>query len=337
MMSIKAEYIWLDGYKPTANLRSKTKVVDHFIRTVADVPEWSFDGSSTRQAEGGASDCLLSPVCVIPDPLRGEPNVLVLCEVLNSDGTPHATNTRAPLRVLAEKFSSHDAWFGIEQEYNLYKNKMPLGFPENGYPAPQGKYYCGVGSNAIFGRDLVEAHLSACLSAGLKLDGVNAEVMPGQWEYQVGPLGPLAVADHLWLARYLMSRMGENYGIEIKLEPKPVSGDWNGAGAHTNFSTASMRAAGGIKVIEEACQKLRVKHAEHIKVYGAGNEKRLTGLHETCGINEFRYGVSDRGASIRIPIHTAKNGRGYLEDRRPAANMDPYQVCAKLLDTVCGE
>ncbi len=336
-MPIKAEYIWIDGYKPTAGLRSKTKILDHIVRSAEDLPEWSFDGSSTRQAEGNFSDCLLKPVCVIPDPIRGEPNVLVLCEVLNADGTVHASNARARLRSIADQYSNQEAWFGIEQEYNLYKDGRPLGFPEGGFPAPQGEYYCGVGANNMFGRELVEQHLSACLSAGLKIDGINAEVMPGQWEFQVGPVGPLAVSDQLWLARWIMCRLGENFGIEVRFKPKPQMGDWNGAGAHTNFSTKAMREVGGIKIIEEACQKLQVKHAEHMKVYGAGNELRLTGLHETCSINEFRYGVSDRGASIRIPVYSAKNGRGYLEDRRPAANMDPYKVCAKLMETICGE
>lgn len=335
MPSVRVEYIWIDGYKPTAFLRSKTKVVDHFIRSAEDAPEWSFDGSSTKQAEGHSSDCLLKPVCVIPDPIRGEPNVLALCEVLNPDRTPHATNTRARLRELAEKYAAQESWFGIEQEYTLYKNSRPLGFPESGFPLPQGRYYCGVGCDEVFGRPMIEAHLTACLNANLKICGINAEVMPGQWEFQVGPLGPLEVSDQLWLARWLLYRIGEDFGVYARLDPKPVIGDWNGAGAHTNFSTKTMRDPGGIKAIEEACQKLSRKHKEHIEVYGAGNESRLTGLHETCGINDFRYGVSDRGASIRIPVHTAKNACGYLEDRRPAANMDPYQVCAKLIETTC--
>ncbi len=335
MTPIKAEYIWIDGYQPTAYLRSKTKTVDHFIRTASDAPDWAFDGSSTRQAEGKSSDCILKPVRVVPDPIRGEPHVLVLCEVLNPDGTVHASNKRAHLRDVAEKNASHDPWFGIEQEYTLYKGVRPLGFPPDGFPHPQGRYYCGVGSDEVFGRPVVERHLDVCLRAGFKISGINAEVMPGQWEFQVGPLGPLEVADQLWLARWILYRVGEEFGVNAKLDPKPVTGDWNGAGAHTNFSTREMREPGGLRAIDEACRKLGAKHAEHIAVYGAGNEARLTGLHETCSINEFRYGVSDRGASIRIPVYTARDGRGYLEDRRPAANMDPYQVCAKLMETVC--
>jgi glutamine synthetase len=336
MQNIIAEYIWLDGYKPTASLRSKSKILDRPVASLADLPEWGFDGSSTEQATGDHSDCLLRPVAFVPDPIRGAPHVLVMCEVFNADGSVHPSNTRAHLREISKAAEAAEPWFGIEQEYTLYKDGRPLGFPEQGFPDPQGPYYCAVGSGKIMGRDLVEAHMEASLKAGLKLSGINAEVMPGQWEFQVGPLGPLAVADQLWLARWLLHRLGENYGIEVSLHPKPVvEGDWNGAGAHTNFSTLQMRAPGGIAAVEAACEKMKLKHKEHIAVYGADNDKRLSGKYETCSINEFRYGVSDRGASIRIPMATANAGMGYLEDRRPAANIDPYRVCARIIETVC--
>ncbi len=337
MAAIKAEYIWLDGYKPTASLRSKTKILDTEVRSFQDLPDWAFDGSSTEQAEGKSSDCILKPVRMVKDPVRGNPHVLVLCEVLSPDGTIHPSNSRAHLRDVAQRFAEHESWFGIEQEYTLYKGMKPLAWPPEGTPPPQGPYYCGVGADKVSGRDLVEAHLEACLTAGLHVCGINAEVMPGQWEFQVGAIGPLEVADELWLSRWLLHRLGENYGVTVSFAPKPILGDWNGAGAHTNFSTKAMRAHGGLKVVEEACQRLSARHKEHVAVYGAGNDERLTGKHETCPITEFRYGVSDRGASIRIPIYTAKNGCGYLEDRRPAANMDPYKVCARLMETVCSE
>jgi glutamine synthetase len=258
-----------------------------------------------------------------------------MCEVMNADGTVHSTNTRAPLRVLSEKYKDEKAWFGIEQEYTLFEGRNPLGWPEGGYPAPQGPFYCGVGADEVYGRDIVEEHMQLCIDAGLQISGINAEVMPGQWEYQIGPLSPLDSGDQMWLSRWLLYRIAEDYGVSATLHPKPVKGDWNGAGAHTNFSTESMRSAGGIKVIEDACEKLSKKHDKHIEVYGAHNEERLTGLHETCSIKEFRYGVSDRGASIRIPMQTANDGFGYLEDRRPSANMDPYKVCAILIETTC--
>jgi len=336
MERIKAEYIWMDGHEPTSKLRSKTKIIDGLVKKLKDIPEWGFDGSSTMQAYGNDSDCALIPVYFIPDPIRGGDHVLVMCEVNNADGTPHTSNTRAQLRKVAEKYKDEEAWFGIEQEYTFFQGRNPLGWPQGGYPAPQGPFYCGVGADEVFGRDIVEDHMEACMNANIMISGVNAEVMPGQWEFQIGPLGPLAVSDELWLARWILYRIGEDYDVNATLHPKPVKGDWNGAGAHTNFSTKAMRGNGGIKVIEKACKKLQKAHKRHIGVYGAHNEERLTGLHETCSIHDFRYGVSDRGASIRIPMGTSQAGKGYLEDRRPAANMDPYQVCTAIMMTVCG-
>ena len=337
MAKIKAQYIWIDGQTPVAKLRTKTKIIHEHIRLLEDIPFWGFDGSSTKQAEGENSDCMLKPASFFKDPIRGGDNILVLCEVLNPDGTPHKSNTRAELCEVANMYKDEEAWFGIEQEYTFYEGLKPLGWPDRGFPAPQGGYYCGVGADEVFGRKIVEAHLEACLKAGFSISGVNAEVMPGQWEFQVGPLDPLEVADQLWLSRWLLYRISEDFGVSATLHPKPVKGDWNGAGAHTNFSTKRMRAEGGLDVINEACEKLREKHEEHMKIYGAYNVERLTGLHETCSIHDFRYGVSDRGASIRIPMETANNRKGYLEDRRPAANMDPYEVCAALIKTTCSK
>ncbi|NQU68495.1 MAG: glutamine synthetase beta-grasp domain-containing protein [Candidatus Marinimicrobia bacterium] len=337
MKKIQAEYIWIDGHKPTAKLRSKTRIIPGPVETIDQIPIWGFDGSSTMQAVGPKSDCMLNPVKYIADPIRKEDNILVLCEVMNSDGSVHISNTRSYLSEVFDKHKSHEPWFGIEQEFTFFRGRSPLGWPDGGYPAPQGPFYCGVGADEVFGRDIVELHLKRCLNAGLHVSGINAEVMPGQWEFQIGPLGPLDVADEMWLARWLLYRTGEEFKVSATLHPKPVLGDWNGAGAHTNFSTVEMRNEGGLQIVIDACEKLRDRHNDHIKVYGAHNEERLTGLHETCSIHEFRYGISDRSASVRIPMATANEGKGYLEDRRPAANMDPYKVCAILIDTVCGD
>ena len=334
-MVVFAEYIWMDGHRPTQKLRSKTKILEvDEVGTVADLPQWGFDGSSTEQADGHDSDCALVPVAYYHDPIRGAPHVLVMCEVYLPDGkTPHPTNTRAKLRAVAEQTAEHEPWFGIEQEYTMFRGMQPLGWPDNGFPAPQGPYYCGVGADEVYGRDVVEAHMEACIEAGIRISGINAEVMPGQWEFQVGPLSPLEVADQLWVSRWLLYRIGEEFGINVTVHPKPVKGDWNGAGAHTNFSTKAMREPGGMKLIEEAMKHLEKNHDKHIQHYGAHNAERLTGLHETCAIHEFRWGIGHRGASIRIPLQTAQQGYGYFEDRRPAANMDPYVVTRVLLET----
>ncbi|MET9297262.1 glutamine synthetase [Streptomyces sp. NPDC003077] len=330
-MSFKAEYLWIDGTRPTAKLRSKTKI----LADGAELPLWGFDGSSTQQAEGNSSDLVLKPVFSCPDPIRGGDDLLVLCEVLNTDLTPHATNTRAPLRAVAERFANQEPIFGIEQEYTFLKGSRPLGFPEGGYPAPQGDYYCGVGTGAVFGREIVERHLDRCLAAGLGVCGVNAEVMPGQWEFQIGALPPLEVADHLWVARWLLHRTAEEYEVTASLDPKPAPGDWNGAGAHTNFSTRAMRE--GYDPIITACDALGDgdKPLEHVRNYGSGIETRLTGAHETAPWDAYTYGTSDRGASVRIPWQVAADKKGYIEDRRPNANVDPYVVTRLIVDTCC--
>lgn len=342
-----AEYIWLDGTRPTQQIRSKARVLALPENpALADFPTWGFDGSSTGQAIGEDSDCLLEPVRIATDPRRGAGNYLVLCEVHNADGTPHQTNHRAGLRHMLDIAGSDiDPWAGFEQEYTIFKDGRPLGFPANGYPAPQGPYYCSVGASAAFGRELADAHAQACLDAGLLIYGTNAEVMPGQWEFQIGfrgiegePADVLTMSDHVWLARFLLQRDAERFGWTVSFDNKPVAGDWNGAGMHTNFSTAATRApASGQNAIASAIKSLSRRHALHIADYGAGLSERLTGQHETCRIDEFRSGVAHRGASIRIPASVAAKGYGYLEDRRPGANADPYRVAACLVETICVE
>ena len=331
MTAFKFEYIWLDGYQPEANLRSKTKVIkfDQFDEDPSVLPDWSFDGSSTQQADGSFSDCVLRPVKLYKDPARLD-GYLVLCEVMNADGTPHESNTRAQI-----KQGFDDFWFGFEQEYTLMDGTRPLGFPEQGFPNPQGMYYCSVGNKNVAGREIVEAHLDLCLEAGLNITGINAEVLLGQWEFQVLGQDPYSAGDDLWIARYLLHRVTEEYGVGLEFHPKPVQGDWNGSGMHCNFSNQKMRDVGGKNYIESICDALGAVHTAHIAVYGSSNEQRLTGLHETQSIEKFSYGVSDRGASIRIPISLPANDwKGYLEDRRPASNADPYKIVAIMIDTV---
>ncbi|MEO1518188.1 MAG: glutamine synthetase beta-grasp domain-containing protein [Bacteroidota bacterium] len=331
MAKFKLEYIWLDGYQPTQNMRSKTRIEDNFSGKLDDCPMWSFDGSSTQQAPGGSSDCLLKPCAIFPDPAR-KSAFLVMCEVLSADGTPHPSNGRATIND-----DDNDFWFGFEQEYFLWdtQTNKPLGFPDNGYPNPQGQYYCSVGAANAFGREIVEEHLDLCLEAGVNVEGINAEVAAGQWEFQTFAKGAKSAGDHTWIARYLLERTAERYGVSINWHCKPIKGDWNGSGMHANFSNSVLREAGSKEVYDIICQAFEPVVKEHIAVYGAENDQRLTGLHETQSIDMFSYGVSDRGASIRIPIATVENGwKGWLEDRRPNSSADPYKVAARIIKTV---
>ncbi|MDF0706510.1 glutamine synthetase beta-grasp domain-containing protein [Flagellimonas okinawensis] len=331
MSKSKLEYLWLDGYEPTANIRSKTRIEEDFSGKLEDCPMWSFDGSSTKQAEGGSSDCLLKPVAIYPDPARRN-GYLVMTEVLNPDGTPHESNSRATIDD-----EDDDFWFGFEQEYFIMDTatQLPLGFPVGGYPGPQGLYYCSVGGRNTWGRDLVEEHADLCLDAGLQFEGINQEVAAGQWEFQLFAKGAKKAGDEIWVARYMLQRLTESYGYYIEYHPKPIKGDWNGSGMHANFSNTLLRTCGSKDVYEKVCEAFRPVTAEHIAVYGEYNDERLTGKHETASISDFSYGVSDRGASIRIPIMTVEKGwKGWLEDRRPASNADPYKVAAVIVKTV---
>jgi len=324
-MKIRLEYVWLDGYEPEPNLRSKVKIVDASLlygttKELIDlIPEWNFDGSSTRQANTGNSDRILKPVRLYK--IDVSETIYVLCEVLNSDGTPHVSNTRSKL-----KDEDNELWFGFEQEYFIRegKNKAILG--HNGIIEGQGKYYCGVGSNVV-GRDFVEKHTNMCLNYGIDITGTNAEVALGQWEYQVFAEGKLKAGDDLWMSRYFLHKLSEEYGYEIDLHPKPIQqGEWNGSGLHTNFSNDKMRNEGGEEYFESLFASLYGRHLDHIKEYGSSNELRLTGNYETQSIDKFSWGISDRGASIRVPKGTAENWKGYVEDRRPGSNADPYKI-----------
>ena len=332
MAATKLEYIWLDGYKPTQSLRSKTKIEKDFSGKLEDLPMWGFDGSSTEQAPGGSSDCLLKPVFHVKDPQRKDA-YLVMCEVLSADGTPHPSNGRANIDD-----DDNDFWFGFEQEYFLWnpETNKPLGFPDGGYPGPQGPYYCSVGAKNAFGRDIVEEHLDTCLEAGLNVEGINAEVAAGQWEFQIFAKGAKEAGDQMWVARYLLERIGEKYDVAINWHCKPLGAlDWNGSGMHANFSNGTLRSAGSKEIFETICEAFRPLIKEHIEVYGADNDMRLTGKHETASIHDFSFGVSDRGASIRIPITSVQRGwKGYLEDRRPNSAADPYKVAARIIKTV---
>jgi glutamine synthetase len=334
MAKYKLEYIWLDGYEPVPNLRGKTQVKEfENFPTLEELPMWGFDGSSTRQAEGKSSDCLLKPVAVFPDPAKIN-GALVMCEVLMPDGTPHPSNSRANIP------DDPDTWFGFEQEYFLYRDGVPLGFPQGGgFPPPQGEYYTGVGYKNVgdIARQIVDEHLDLCLEAGINHEGINAEVAKGQWEFQIFGKGSKTAADQVWMARYLLLRLCEQYGVDVNWHCKPLGKDvdWNGSGMHSNFSTKFMRETGGKEYFEKLMAAFDKYKNEHIAVYGPDNHLRLTGLHETQSIDKFNYGVANRGASIRVPHSFVNNGyKGYLEDRRPNSQGDPYKIAGRILQTI---
>ncbi|XP_025915539.1 glutamine synthetase [Apteryx rowi] len=333
---VQVTYVWIDG--SGEGVRCKSRTLEKEPKSIEDVPEWNFDGSSTAQAEGSNSDMFLVPVRMFRDPFCLDPNKLVLCEVLKYNRKPAETNLRHTCKKVMDLVKDSHPWFGMEQEYTLLGiNGHPYGWPDNGFPGPQGPYYCGVGADKVYGRDIVESHYKACLYAGVKICGTNAEVMPSQWEFQVGPCEGIEMGDHLWMARFILHRVCEDFGVVATLDPKPMTGNWNGAGCHTNYSTEEMRRDGGLKHIEAAIEKLSKRHDYHICVYdprgGRDNSRRLTGHHETSNIFEFSAGVANRGASIRIPRQVGQDGYGYFEDRRPAANCDPYAVTEAIMRT----
>lgn len=341
---IIAEYVWIGG--SGQDLRSKSRTLSKSVADPSELPKWNYDGSSTFQAPGDDSEVMLIPRSIFRDPFRPGDNILVLCDtyvppVVTEDGTildpvPIPTNTRYECAKVMEAAKEHLPWFGIEQEYTLLDplTKWPLGWPKNGYPAPQGPYYCAAGTGRAMGRDIAEVHYKACLYAGVNISGVNAEVMPAQWEYQVGPCVGIDGGDHMWMSRYIMERVCEQFGVEVSFDPKPIPGDWNGAGGHVNFSNNATRAAEtGWDAIQAQIGKLEKRHAVHIAQYGEGNERRLTGKHETSSMSDFSWAVASRGVSIRVGRMVPVEKSGYYEDRRPASNLDPYVVTKLLVET----
>lgn len=337
MSTTFVEYIWIGG---NFELRSKTKVINKVINNVEDLEEWNFDGSSTNQATREKSEIFLKPRVLFNDPFRGNPHKMILCDCYNPDGSPAKNNNREWANSIFEKKIEEEPWFGLEQEYFLINSKtnLPLGFSDCGYAKPQGQYYCSVGTGNAIGREIVNEHLEACVYAGVKIAGINAEVAPGQWEFQIGPCVGIEEGDHLWIARYLLNRVAEKYNVIVNFEPKPLlNGDWNGSGCHANYSTKNMREGTenktGLEYIEDAIIKLKEKHMEHMALYGKDNEKRMTGEHETADYYKFSVSDIDRGKSIRKGTMTIKNKKGYFEDRRPSSNCDPYLVTAKIFET----
>jgi len=333
-MVLLAEYIWIGGEN---ELRSKTKVLHNLdlCSHIKELPKWNYDGSSTKQATGTYSEIILKPVAYYSDPFRKGNHILVLCSTFRPDGTPLENNHRITAKKIFNKKLEEKPWFGIEQEFFIMdpRTDKPVGFPVLGNPNGQGQYYCSVGSSNAFCRFILDEHLLACLHSGLNISGINAEVAPGQWEYQIGPCTGIESGDQVCVSRYILKRIAEKYNLDISWHPKPVLGDWNGSGCHTNYSTVGTRSKNGLDVIYKHMEKLQLKHNEHMDVYGQHNNLRMTGEYESSNYNKFSYGVGNRGASVRIGNDVVKNKCGYYEDRRPASNMDPYLVTSKIFET----
>jgi len=337
-MVFLAEYIWIGGNN---ELRSKCRVMnecDSVYDKDSVYPDWNYDGSSSGQAIRSDSEVIIKPRAVFNCPFRRGNNRMVLCDTYLPNGEPHITNHRAGAVEIFDRKTEEEPWFGLEQEYFLVdlKTGKPLGCE---YSIPeQGPFYCGVGGGNALGRDVVEDHLEKCLYAGLRISGINAEVAPGQWEFQIGPSLGIEAGDHLWVARYILNRVCEKYGVRLDLTPKLIK-EINGSGCHANFSTKCMREGTaektGLELIDDAIMKLSKKHLEHMMIYGEGNRERMTGHHETASYDEFSFGRANRGKSVRIGNDTIKNNRGYFEDRRPSSNCDPYLVTAKIFETCC--
>lgn len=333
------EYVWIGG--TGYDIRSKAKTYDGKINSIKDLDEWNYDGSSTFQATTESSEVLIRPVALFNDPFRKGDNKIALCTTYHVDGKPTNTNFRHfAEKIFSQGTEEHEPWFGIEQEYVMLKAHgtslaYPLGWPLGGFPTAQGPFYCSVGAKFCHGREVMDAHYRACLYAGVKIFGTNSEVMPGQWEFQIGTCNGIEIADHLWMARYLLYKVGEFFEVDVSFHPKPVLGDWNGSGAHTNYSTNGTRNDTDMKVINDHMDRLERTHTRLIGMYGENNHLRLTGKHETSSIENFIKGVANRAASIRIPRTTEKSGKGYYEDRRPSANMDPYVICSSIYSVTC--
>lgn len=352
---ISLEYVWLDKDNKFRS-KCRTLMIEEHKATKSttsvyldnsvviplkpeDVPLWNFDGSSTGQATTENSEVIIKPCAVFIHPMQ-QTNIkcpidhyLVICDCYDAAMNPIRSNTRFDAQKIADKMKSHDPWFGIEQEYIIMDptTNKPLGWQENN-PNCQGPYYCSVGTDKAFGRQIVLEHYNACLSAGIEICGWNAEVMPSQWEFQIGICNGISVGDHLIAARYLLELIAEKHKVHISYNPK-LYFNWNGSGCHVNYSTSEMRKEGGIEFILQTIQKFESKHKDHLHVYGENNKERLCGYHETSSFDKFTYGIADRSASIRIPNETYQKKCGYIEDRRPASNCDPYLVIAKMLST----
>lgn len=370
--SVFLEYIWLDhdGVPRSKVRRTNPGEIklghppDYYL---SQLPVWNFDASSTGQNIGRDTEAVLKPVRVYYSPLNDN-FLLVLCQLdleydrpsdllfekKQSEDDPDLPrpvigfNTRFWASQVAERYQHLKPWFGLEQEYTFLdpRTNLPYRWEEHGSRQGQGDYYCSVRYPYCQLDTLVREHLILCDRCGIMINGFNAEVLPSQWEFQIGPTDLLKVADDLIMARYLLFRLAAKYQVAVTFHPKPMKGDWNGSGCHINFSTNLMRGQSdqmdqlsgmplqvdGLKHIYQAVENLKQDHPRILKYYGEHNDQRLTGQHETSSMQDFSYGVGTRNTSVRIPNQVAHQKQGYIEDRRPASNIDPYLALGKILE-----
>ena len=321
-----AEYIWLDADNKFC---SKIRI----INDINCIIEWNYDGSSTGQATTKNSEIILKPVKIFNNPLIKD--YLVVCATYDNNDNPLNNNHYHKAKEIFDKNLDEKPWFGLEQEYFFCKNNGYLG---HNNIDPKGhiniRYYCSPTNQHQLGVDIANKHLEYCIKAGINISGINAEVVQGQWEFQIGPCEGIEAGHHMMAARYLLERIAIKENIYIDYKPKPIY-NMNGSGCHINFSTQKMREDNGYDIILEAIKKLENNHDYHMKNYGIGNEKRMTGKHETSSYNVFSWGVGSRNTSVRIGNDVFKNKKGYFEDRRPASNIDPYLATSIIFNTCC--
>lgn len=277
-------------------------------------PTGTFDGSSTGDAEVGSSDLRIKPCAVYRD-VDGV-GVFVLCDIDTAE-TP-----RANLLTLIENrkvFGAESCWFGFEQEYFL--------LPFESESEQDAFHYCSPTSETI-----PQHHYNECRQMGVHITGWNCEVAPNQYEFQVCAAG-VSAADDLIMARWVLLRVCQEHDKGLLLVPKPIP-VYNGSGLHTNFSTPQMRTSpGGWSTMLKSVGLLRDRHNEHMEVYGDGNEERLSGMYETSAFDTFSWGIGSRDTSVRLQKVMKGEDKGFIEDRRPASNANPYVVCYALVNT----
>jgi glutamine synthetase len=336
------EYIWIDA---NSKFRSKVKIVDT-LPILEELEIWNFDGSSTGQATGKDSEIFIKPYKIFND-WNNPSYYYVFCECIYPNGLPHITNTR---HIAVKYFQNPnvinlETMFGIEQEFFVFKNGTPLIWNDT-KTEPQGDYYCGNGAKSIKGREYLNEVVKVLNVWDINITGYNFEVAPGQMEIQICEKG-IDASDNLIAARFVLTRLAEERGWDIDIIPKPSflgTDDWNGSGCHVNFSTKDIRESlltnpySSLYSVAALITNMQTNHVNDIKFFGSENNKlRLGGKNETSSYDTFTYGIANRGSSIRIPRTFVKNLKGYIEDRRPGSDMDPYIVTQIITEYVFKE